>query len=80
MTNMKSFFQKYGAYWGLLFVAVLLGPYALGIWDDVGYIWVLVGVFIFILVLLLVRRVTPTFWWEGLRKKKNKEGVPDQDA
>jgi hypothetical protein len=70
MKDFKSFFQKFGAYWGLLFMVALVVPYALGIWDDIGYTGVVVCVVAFLAIILLGRHIKPTFWWEGLRKKK----------
>ncbi|MGZ6248219.1 MAG: hypothetical protein ACXWMC_01210 [Syntrophales bacterium] len=61
------------ALWGLIFVVILVLPYAFGVWDDYGYIYVVAAAVALLLVAILGRHVTPTFWWQGLRKKKNEK-------
>jgi hypothetical protein len=60
-------------FWGLLFIVALIGPYILGLWDDYGYGGIVVAAVALVVILLSSRQVTPTFWWEGLRRKNKKE-------
>ena len=60
-------------FWGLIFVVILVVPYTLGVWDDYGYMCVVGAAVALLLITILGRHVTPTFWWQGLRKKNNKE-------
>jgi len=64
-------------FWGLIFVVILVVPYALGVWDNYGYIYVIGAAVALLLVAILGRHVTPTFWWRGLRTKNNKEANKD---
>ena len=64
--------------WGLIFVVILVVPYAFGVWDDYGYIYVVGAAVTLLLVAILGRHVKPTFWWQGLRKKKNEETNKDK--
>jgi uncharacterized membrane protein len=72
--------ERMKALWGLVFVVILVVPYAFGVWDDYGYIYVVVAAVALLLVAILGRHVTPTFWWQGLRKKKNEETNKDKGA
>ena len=60
-------------FWGILFIAALIVPYILGLWDDYGYGGVVVAAIALVLILLSSRQVTPTFWWKGLWRKNTKE-------
>jgi hypothetical protein len=64
--------------WGLIFVLILVVPYAFGVWDDYGYIYVVAAAVALLLITILGRHVTPTFWWQGLRKKNNKDTNKDK--
>jgi CDP-diglyceride synthetase len=72
--------ERMKALWGLIFVVILVVPYAFGFWDDYGYICVVGAAVALLLVAILGRHVTPTFWWQGLRKKKNEEINKDKGA
>ena len=65
--------KRIKALWGLIFVVILVVPYALGIWDDYGYIYVVGAAVALLMVAILGRHVIPTFWWQGLRRKKPKK-------
>ena len=65
--------ERMKAFWGLVFVVILVVPYIFGVWDDYGYVYVVGAAVALLAVAILGRHVTPTFWWRGLRKKKNKE-------
>jgi hypothetical protein len=66
--------------WGLIFILILVVPYAFGVWDDYGYIYVVAASVALLLITILGRHVTPTFWWQGLRKKKDKDINKDKGA
>ncbi|MGZ6236706.1 MAG: hypothetical protein ACXWMJ_05255 [Syntrophales bacterium] len=70
--------ERMKALWGLIFVVILVVPYAFGVWDDYGYIYVVAAAVALLLVAILGRHVTPTFWWQGLRKKKNEKTNKDK--
>ena len=72
--------ERMQAFWGLIFVVILIVPYILGVWDDYGYIYVLVAAIALLLVTILGRHVTPTFWWQGLRKNSNKDANKDKGS
>jgi Flp pilus assembly protein TadB len=72
--------ERMQAFWGLIFVVILIVPYILGVWDDYGYIYVFVAAIALLLVTILGRHVTPTFWWQGLRKKNNKDANKDKGS
>ena len=59
-------------FWGLLFIAALIIPYILGVWDNYGYGAVVLAAVALIMYLISTRQVKPTFWWRGLWKKKEK--------
>jgi Flp pilus assembly protein TadB len=72
--------ERMKTFWGLIFFVILIVPYILGVWDDYGYIYVLVAAIALLLVTILGRHVTPTFWWQGLRKKSNKDANKDKGS
>ena len=72
--------ERMKAFWGLIFVVILVIPYALGVWDDYGYIYVVGAAVALLMITILGRHVTPTFWWQGLRKKPDKEANKDKRA
>ena len=72
--------KRIEALWGLIFVVILVVPYALGFWDDYGYIYVVGAAVALLMIAILGRHVTPTFWWEGLRRKPKKEADKNKGA
>jgi Flp pilus assembly protein TadB len=65
--------------WGLLFIAALIVPYVMGVWDDYGYAGVVIAAVALVLILVASRQVRPTFWWRGLRKTNKKEAPAAKD-
>ncbi len=63
--------------WGLLFIAALIVPYIMGVWDEYGYGAVVIAAAALIMYLISSRQVRPTYWWQGLRKKKDKDVIKD---
>jgi hypothetical protein len=70
--------ERMKTFWGLIFVVILVVPYTFGVWDDYGYIYVVGAAVALLMVAILGRHVTPTFWWRGLRKKNNKKNNKDK--
>ena len=70
--------ERMTALWGLIFVVILVVPYTLGVWDNYGYIYVVAAAIALLFVAILGRHVKPTFWWQGLRKKKKEETNNDK--